>query len=131
MFLRKNRAAVVFEYILFSGETCLLFYRLINFAPYDVVFSLSNNISHLFLLRLTYDYKRNLETFSSALSKNIIGDLSIMGEYILITFCSSPTLRKLNIFPTRSLRIIVALKLHLLVLLAYVFRSELIFVAQV
>lgn len=46
---------------------------------------------------------------------------------ILITyFCSSPTSRKLNIFPTRSLRIVVALKSRLLVLLAHVFRSELI-----
>jgi len=65
------------------------------------------------------------ETRRLSAVKNIIGDLSIASERILITFYPRPTARKLNIFPTRLLRIVSSrwnyARLHLY---AFIFRFK-------
>lgn len=98
-----------------SGETYLFFsFWLINFASHDDAWIASRSwiISHILLHRRSSWRTVTKETRRLSAVKNIIGDLSIAGERILITFCPSPTSRKLNIFPTRSLRTVVTLELR-------------------
>lgn len=98
--------------LLALGETYLsLFFSfwLINFAAHDDAWLASSSwiISRTLLHRRSSRRTVTIATRRLSAVKNIIGDLSIAGEgAFLITFCPSPTSRKLNISPTRPLRTI-------------------------